>query len=73
MPKAKDDIPNKQFLPLITLLLIAATLIFIVILFPLTILSMGINVSVLTLFFIIMITTVSSLVCLLFYIMLTKK
>lgn len=62
-----------KLLPLMTLLLIAATLVFLVILVPLTIMSMGPNISVLTLSLMVIITTVASLVSLLFYIMLAKK
>jgi hypothetical protein len=62
-----------KLLPLMTLLLIAATLIFLVILVPLTILSFGPNISILTLGLMVIITTVASLVSLLFYIMLSKK
>lgn len=64
---------TERFLSLTALLLIAATLIFLVILIPLTIISIGPNVSILTLGLIVIITTVASLITLLFYIMLTKN
>lgn len=68
MPKVTE-----KFLSLTALLLIAATLILLVILVPLTVLAIGPNISFLTLGLIVIITTVASLVSLLFYIMLTKK
>ena len=72
MPKSKNDV-NQKFLSLVALLLISATLIFLVILVPLTIISTGVNISLLFLGLLVIITTVASLVCLLLYIMLTKK
>jgi uncharacterized RDD family membrane protein YckC len=71
MPREK--LKTERFLSLTALLLIAATLIFLVILVPLTIISIGPNVSILTLGLIVIITTVASLITLLFYIMLTKN
>lgn len=71
MPSEKPK--TERFLSLTALLLIAATLIFLVILIPLTILSIGPNISILTLGLIVIITTVASLITLLFYIMLTKN
>ena len=72
MAKDKREV-NERFLSLTALLLIAATLVFLIILIPLVIYSIGPNISILTLGLIVIITTVASLVSLLFYIMLTKK
>jgi hypothetical protein len=71
MPVEKPK--TARFLFLTALLLIAATLIFLVILVPLTVISIGPNISILTLGMLVIITTVASLITLLFYIMLTKR
>ncbi len=71
MPSEKPR--TERFLSLTALLLIASTLIFLIILIPLTVISIGPNVSILTLGLIVIITTVASLITLLFYIMLTKN
>lgn len=64
---------TERFLSLTALLFIAATLIFLVILIPLVFYAIGPNISIVTLGLIVIMTTVGSLVSLLFYIMLTKK
>ena len=64
---------TERFLSLTALLLIATTLIFLIVLIPLTVLSMGPNFSFLTLGLIVVVAILASLVSLLFYIMLTKN
>lgn len=64
---------TERLLSLTALLFIAATLIFLVILIPLVVYAIGPNISIITLGLIVIMTTVGSLVSLLFYIMLTKK
>lgn len=78
MPKGRGRSLNEKqkterFLSLTALLLIATTLIFLIVLIPLTVLSMGSNFSFLTLGLIVIVAILASLVSLLFYIMLTKN
>ena len=63
---------TRRFLALTALLLIAATLVLLIVMIPLAISSLRPNTEIIILGLIVVITTVASLVSLIFYIMLEK-